>query len=62
MAFLQKKITLFMVTHDPFLERVCTEIMELDQGLYQYKGNLVLLEKRGTNCPRGKFWERQKTF
>ncbi len=40
--FLQKeKITLFMVTHDRyFLERVCNEIIELDQGkLYRYKGN-----------------------
>lgn len=34
-------LTLFMVTHDRyFLERVCTEIVELDQGnLYLYKGN-----------------------
>lgn len=40
--YLQKeKITLFMVTHDRyFLERVCDEIIELDQGkLYRYKGN-----------------------
>ena len=40
--FLQKeKITLFMVTHDRyFLERVCTEIIELDhRKLYRYKGN-----------------------
>ena len=40
--FLQReKITLFMVTHDRyFLERVCNEIIELDQGkLYRYKGN-----------------------
>ncbi len=40
--FLQKeKITLFMVTHDRyFLERVCNDIIELDQGkLYRYKGN-----------------------
>ncbi len=38
---IKEKITLFMVTHDRyFLERVCTEIIELDQGkLYRYKGN-----------------------
>lgn len=41
-AFFQKeKMTLFMVTHDRyFLERVCNEIIELDNGaLYSYKGN-----------------------
>jgi ATP-binding cassette subfamily F protein uup len=39
--FAREKITLFMVTHDRyFLERVCNEIIELDQGkLYKYKGN-----------------------
>lgn len=39
--FSRKKITLFMVTHDRyFLERVCNEILELDNGqLYSYKGN-----------------------
>jgi len=39
--FKKEKITLFMVTHDRyFLERVCDEIVELDQGkLYTYKGN-----------------------
>ncbi|WP_407268819.1 ABC-F family ATP-binding cassette domain-containing protein [Tenacibaculum maritimum] len=39
--FAQEKITLFMVTHDRyFLERVCNEIIELDNGkLYKYKGN-----------------------
>ncbi|WP_457615917.1 ABC-F family ATP-binding cassette domain-containing protein [Lutibacter sp.] len=39
--FKKEKITLFMVTHDRyFLERVCDEIIELDQGqLYTYKGN-----------------------
>ena len=64
--FTREKITLFMVTHDRyFLERVCTEIMELDQGeLYRYKGNYsYFLEKRGTNCPRGKFCgEGEKPF
>ncbi len=39
--FKKEKITLLMVTHDRyFLERVCNEILELDQGkLYKYKGN-----------------------
>ena len=39
--FAKEKITLFMVTHDRyFLERVCNEILELDEGnLYKYKGN-----------------------
>ena len=39
--FAKEKITLFMVTHDRyFLERVCNEIIELDEGkIYKYKGN-----------------------
>jgi len=39
--FAKENITLFMVTHDRFfLERVCNEIIELDNGkLYQYRGN-----------------------
>lgn len=39
--FKKEKITLFMVTHDRyFLERVCNEIVELDNGgFYTYKGN-----------------------
>ena len=39
--FKNEKITLLMVTHDRyFLERVCNEIIELDEGkLYTYKGN-----------------------
>jgi len=39
--FKNEKITLLMVTHDRyFLERVCNEIIELDEGkLYSYKGN-----------------------
>lgn len=39
--FKKEKITLFMVTHDRyFLERVCNEIIELDEGkIYGYKGN-----------------------
>lgn len=39
--FAKENLTLFMVTHDRFfLERVCNEIIELENGkLYQYKGN-----------------------
>ncbi|OIQ30648.1 MAG: ABC transporter [Bacteroidetes bacterium MedPE-SWsnd-G2] len=39
--FAKAQFTLFMVTHDRyFLERVCNEIIELDQGqLFTYKGN-----------------------
>ncbi len=47
--FKKEKITLFMVTHDRyFLERVCNEIMELDEGkIYKYKGNYsYYLEKK----------------
>ncbi|HKJ06044.1 MAG TPA: ABC-F family ATP-binding cassette domain-containing protein, partial [Flavobacteriaceae bacterium] len=47
--FQKEKITLFMVTHDRyFLERVCNEIIELDQKqLYTYKGNYsYYLEKK----------------
>ncbi len=49
-AYFQKeKITLFMVTHDRyFLERVCNEIIELDEGcIYKYSGNYsYFLEKK----------------
>lgn len=47
--FAKENITLFMVTHDRyFLERVCNEIVELDEGqLFSYKGNYsYYLEKR----------------
>ena len=47
--FAKEQLTLFMVTHDRyFLERVCNEIVELDEGqLYSYKGNYgYYLEKR----------------
>ncbi len=47
--FATEKITLFMVTHDRyFLENVCNEIVELDQGnMYSYKGNYAYyLEKK----------------
>ena len=47
--FTKENITLFMVTHDRyFLERVCNEIIELDNGqLYSYKGNYTYyLDKR----------------
>jgi ATP-binding cassette subfamily F protein uup len=42
-------LTLFMVTHDRyFLERVCNQIVELDQGeIYRYSGNYSdFLEKK----------------
>ncbi len=48
--YLEKaKCTLFMVTHDRyFLDRVCNEIIELDDNnIYRYKGNYSFyLEKR----------------
>ena len=47
--FAKENMTLFMVTHDRyFLERVCNEILELDNGkLYPYKGNYsYYLEKK----------------
>lgn len=47
--FTKENMTLFMVTHDRFfLERVCNEIIELDNGkLYPYKGNYsYYLEKK----------------
>jgi len=47
--FKKENLSLFMVTHDRFfLERVCNEIIELDEGqLYSYKGNYsYYLEKK----------------
>jgi ATP-binding cassette subfamily F protein uup len=47
--FIKEKLTLLMVTHDRyFLERVCNEIIELDEGdLFTYKGSYsYYLEKR----------------
>lgn len=47
--FAKENMTLFMVTHDRyFLERVCNEIIELEDGqLYPYKGNYsYYLEKK----------------
>jgi ATP-binding cassette subfamily F protein uup len=47
--FAKENITLFMVTHDRyFLERVCNEIVELEDGqLYSYKGSYsYYLEKK----------------
>ncbi|MDW5290052.1 ABC-F family ATP-binding cassette domain-containing protein [Formosa sp. PL04] len=47
--FAKENMTLFMVTHDRFfLERVCNEIIELDQGeMFSYKGNYsYYLEKK----------------
>jgi ATP-binding cassette subfamily F protein uup len=45
----QSHMTLFMVTHDRyFLDRICNEIIEIDQGtLFKYKGNYsYFLQKR----------------
>jgi ATP-binding cassette subfamily F protein uup len=53
--FAKENITLFMVTHDRyFLERVCNEIIELDQGeLHGYKGNYsYYLDKRNDRIER----------
>ncbi|WP_010520093.1 ABC-F family ATP-binding cassette domain-containing protein [Croceivirga radicis] len=53
--FRKENITLFMVTHDRyFLERVCNEILELDNNqLYGYKGNYSnYLEKREARIER----------
>ena len=47
--FSKENLTLFIVTHDRyFLERVCNEILELDNGeLFSYKGNYsYFLEKK----------------
>ena len=61
--FIKEKITLLMVTHDRyFLERVCNEIIELDQGnLYTYKGSYsYYLEKRAARIEQ-KETEAHKT-
>ena len=53
--FAKENITLFMVTHDRyFLERVCSEIIELDEGcIYNYKGNYsYYLEKKQERIER----------
>ena len=47
--FAKENLTLFIVTHDRyFLERVCNEMLELDNGeLFSYKGNYsYFLEKK----------------
>ena len=53
--FKKENLTIFMVTHDRFfLERVCNEIIELDEGsLYSYKGNYsYYLEKKEARIER----------
>ena len=53
--FDKENITIFMVTHDRyFLERVCSEIIELDEGsIYNYKGNYsYFLEKKEERIER----------
>ena len=60
--FIKEKITLLMVTHDRyFIERVCNEIIELDQGkLYTYKGSYKFyLEKRSARLEQ-EFTEAHK--
>jgi len=55
--FIKENLTLFMVTHDRyFLERVCNEILDLDQGqLNLYKGNYsYYLEKRDARIAQEK--------
>ncbi len=52
-----QSLTLFMVTHDRyFLERVCTEIVELDDGqLHTYRGNYSdYLEKKANRVQNDK--------
>jgi ATP-binding cassette subfamily F protein uup len=45
--FSKENITLFMVTHDRFfLERVCNEIIELDNGKYTNTKETTYLEKK----------------
>ena len=49
----KSKVTLFMVTHDRwFLDRVCSDILELDEGtLWRYKGTYAdFLSKRAERC------------
>ena len=53
--FAKENITLFMITHDRyFLERVCNEIIELDQGeIFNYKGSYsYYLEKKEARIER----------
>ena len=61
--FARENLTLLMVTHDRyFLERVCNEILELDDGkLYTYKGNYsYYLEKKQARLEQQDV-ERHKT-
>jgi hypothetical protein len=46
-SYFQRKHYLLWWRTTVFLERVCNEIIELDNGkLYQYKGNYYYLEKK----------------
>jgi ATP-binding cassette subfamily F protein uup len=62
--FAKENITLFMVTHDRFfLERVCNEIIELDNGkLYSTKETTYYLEKRRAYLPKIQVWTRRKIY
>ncbi|MDC3276572.1 ABC-F family ATP-binding cassette domain-containing protein [Flavobacteriaceae bacterium] len=55
MYFIKEKLTLLMVTHDRyFLERICNQIIELDEReLYSYKGSYsYFLEKRSARMEK----------
>jgi ATPase subunit of ABC transporter with duplicated ATPase domains len=63
--FAKENITLFMVTNRFFLERVCNEIIELDNGkLYSYKGNYsyYLEKKKSVSLPKIQVWTRRKIY
>jgi ATP-binding cassette subfamily F protein uup len=62
--FAKENIT-YLWWHDRFfLERVCNEIIELDNGkLYSYKGNYsYYLEKRRAYRPKIQVWTRRKIY
>ncbi len=50
----QSKMTLLMVTHDRyFLDRVCSDILEIDQQqLFHYKGNYTYYLSSARNAHR----------
>ena len=55
--FTKEKVTLLMVTHDRyFLERVCTEIIELDEGklINTRVTILIIYRKRKNALPKNK--------
>lgn len=62
--FAKENITLFMVTHDRFfLERVCNEIIELDNGkLLSYKGNYSYYLKKNVWLLKMRVLTKRKIF